>query len=138
MKKHEKMNLSEDQSILLLVNKDESYAGLFIFAKGEQNNFAFTSEEKAKDFLRKMRADPDFPRINKLFPCTIGEYLSWQETRNYPPLRINMDADELLRFPHKVGPMSKYNFEYLSIDDTNGKIKSWILKRTTRKLTPEN
>ena len=68
-------------------------------ATGRRWAYAFTSEAQAKEFLRVLRQTADVSKVNRLLPCTLGEWFAWQPKKNLPDLAIDPDPGTIADYP---------------------------------------
>lgn len=76
------MNTNEDTVIYLPLNPERrGIAGIYDYGARRAINFAFTSADKGKAFLKKARevGIPGFAEIDALVPSTVGEFFRWKE-----------------------------------------------------------
>src|ERR1035437_243085 len=71
-------------------------------ATGRRWAYAFTSEAKAKEFLRVLRHTADVSKVNRLMPCTLGEWGDRQTKKAWPDLWIDADPHAVANAPAQV------------------------------------
>ena len=94
---------------------------MFFFADSEEIILGFTSEEKAKTFLKTMKKNGHFENTNMLYPCTLGEYFDMQEKKGTPRLCLDMNAEDLCSHPLVIRSSSKYIIKSITYDRPDGK-----------------
>lgn len=90
---------SEQTQVFALVAKTKRFVSLLELSTARQWVYAFTSVDKAKAFVRIMRQLPGFPEVERLLPCTLGEWFAWQPKKNLPDLTIDPDPDTIAHYP---------------------------------------
>lgn len=87
------MSYTEDTQIFVMAMQ-KSFVCLADISAAKQWALAFTSQSKAKEFLRK------FPKkADRVLPCTLGEWFGWQDSKGWPNLTIDLDLEALLNYP---------------------------------------
>jgi hypothetical protein len=46
-----------------------------------------------------MRKVPGFPEVERVLPCTLGEWFAWQPKKNLPDLAIDPDPEAVANYP---------------------------------------
>ena len=99
--------------------------------------YAFTSQQKAKAFLRVMRDLPAFQNAKRLFPCTLKEWFDWQPQKKLPDLSIDTDPQALRDYPHFIqADLSKHNIQCLTTNSELGKTYSVLVQPQQTKQPP--
>lgn len=88
------MELHEDTTVYVLTSKSGHFVGAMELTSGLEWSYAFTTPEKAKDFLRMARQQGFLENVNRLFPCTLAEWFRMQEDQNLPDLAIDPDPEQ--------------------------------------------
>lgn len=91
------MDYAEGTHIFVPVSKSGHSAGLIELSTARQWAYAFTSQRKAKKFLKTLPVE-----INRLLPCTLGEWFEWQPQKGLPDLTIDPDSKQLRDYPFQV------------------------------------
>jgi len=92
-------------------------------ATGRQWAHAFTSEAKAKAFLRVMRQTDGTTKVNRLLPCTLGEWGDWQAKKAWPDLLIDADPHALVDSPARVSfDPARQNVRCLTTEHPGGTV----------------
>jgi hypothetical protein len=116
---------ASDTQIFALANAAGSFARFVELTTGKQLAYAFTSVDKAKEFLRVMRSRDLLNDINRLFPCTLAEWFDWQPKKNWPDLAIDADAHAIVEHPLFVAAdSSKHNIRCITRQMADGTIHS--------------
>jgi hypothetical protein len=112
----------EDTPIFVWATAEGRYAALTELATAKQRVYAFTTQDKAKTFLRVLRSnDVSVKAFDRLFYCTLKEWFDWQPERNLPDLLIDHDPHELCNSPTLVrADFFKYNLSCVTHDSVNG------------------
>jgi hypothetical protein len=90
---------SEQTQVFALVAKSKRFVSLVELPSARQWVYAFTSLDKAKAFVRIMRKVPGFPDVERVLPCTLGEWFAWQPKKNLPDLAIDPDPEAAANYP---------------------------------------
>jgi hypothetical protein len=90
---------SEQTQVFALVAKSKRFVALVELTTARQWVYAFTSVDKAKAFIRVMRKVPGFPEVERVLPCTLGEWFGWQPKKNLPDLAIDPDPEAVANYP---------------------------------------
>lgn len=93
---------TEATRVFVPVTKEGRFAAFAALATGRQLVYAFTSVEKAQVFLRVMRAAGCLPGLDRLLPCTLGEWFDWQPKKHLPDLAIDADPHAMADYPLRV------------------------------------
>jgi hypothetical protein len=93
---------SEQTQVFVLMAKSKRFVSLVDLATARQWVYAFTSLDKAKAFVRVMRKVPGFPEVDRVLPCTLGEWFTWQPKQNLPDLTIDPDPDSIANYPLRL------------------------------------
>jgi hypothetical protein len=102
----------EDTPVFVLATRGGRFACLAELSTGKHWAYAFTSEEKAKDFLRVLRGHGLPEDADRVFPCTLKEWFDSQAQKNLPDLTIDADPHQLLNYPLHLGiDLSKHNVQ---------------------------
>jgi hypothetical protein len=89
----------EQTQVFALVAKTKRFVSLVELTTARQWVYAFTSVDKAKVFIRTMRAVPGFSEVERVLPCTLGEWFAWQPKKNLPDLAIDPDPAAVAHYP---------------------------------------
>lgn len=114
------MELREDMTVYVLANDEYRFVGLMELASDRQWVYAFTSQQKAEDFLRIARQGGGFTEANRLFPCTLAEWFDMQAKKKLPDLAIDPDPEQNRDYPMMVGDMAQHNISCVTTDLPNG------------------
>ena len=90
---------SERTQVFALAAKTKRFVSLVELSTARQWVYAFTSVDKAKAFVRIMRQVPGFPELERVLPCTLGEWFAWQPKKNLPDLAIHPDPKTIAHYP---------------------------------------
>lgn len=100
--------------------------GFICFAElvtGRQWAHAFTSEAKAKAFLRVRRQTGAAAKVNRLLPCTLGEWGGWQTKKAWPDLWIDADPHAVANAPAQVSfDPARQNLRCLTTEHPGGTV----------------
>lgn len=127
---------TEDTRVFVLVTENNRFACLTELSTGKQWAYAFTSQQKAKNFLRIMRGHGSLGNANRLLPCTLKEWFDWQPQKNLPDLTIDPDPRQLRDYPlHVEADLSTHDLQCITRDFANGKVYE-VVVRPRRKNKP--
>ena len=90
---------SEQTQVFALVATSKRFVSLVELITARQWAYAFTSLDKAKAFVRIMREVPGFPEVERVLPCTLGEWFAWQPKKKLPDLAIDPDPEAVANYP---------------------------------------
>jgi hypothetical protein len=90
---------SEQTQVFALVAQPKRFVSLVELTTARQWVYAFTSVDKAKAFVRTMRKVPGFPEVERVLPCTLGEWFAWQPKKNLSDLAIDPDPEAVANYP---------------------------------------
>lgn len=90
------MNYTEDTQVFVLMAPGRC-ACLVDLSAARQWGLAFTTQDKAKEFMRKVPTDAD-----RVLPCTLGEWFGWQDAKGLPDLAIDPDPLALRDHPLRI------------------------------------
>jgi hypothetical protein len=84
---------------------------------------AFTSEAKAKAFIRVMCQTGGDTKVNRLLPCTLGEWGYWQTKNNWPDLWIDADPHAVANAPAQISlDPARQNLRCLTTEHPGGTV----------------
>lgn len=113
----------DDLHVFLPMIKPGSFVGMYSFQTSQKFNFAFTSTEKMKEFIRLGRDLNLFHSIGSTFlafPCTIKEYMEMKERDPHLPLlAIDPDPNPEVLQNIFVGDSGKENVKVARIKKDN-------------------
>ena len=125
---NEIVQYSEDTQVFVLATRENRFACLTELSTGRQWAYAFTSQEKAKDFLRVFRGQTP-ENIDRLFPCTLKEWFDWQPQKKWPDLTIDPDPHQLRDYPLQVQvDLSTHDLQCLTRESAHGKTYEVIIR----------
>lgn len=86
---------NDDTEIFILMSQEvKSARGFIDFGTNTQFTFAFTSEEKAKEFIKKSKERGFLSDVDLLYRMTVGEFFEWKQTgQTNSELTIDPDPD---------------------------------------------
>jgi len=90
---------SEQTQVFALAAQTKRFVSLVELSTARQWVYAFTSVDKARAFVRIMRQIPGFPEVERVLPCTLGEWFAWQPKKNLPDLAIDPDPATIAHYP---------------------------------------
>jgi hypothetical protein len=111
---------TEQTVVYVLANYACEFIGLMELASNRHWIYAFTSEEKAEDFLRITRQAGYFQGITRLFPCTLAEWFEMQAKKKLPDIAIDPNPEQLRDYPMVVGDMAKHNISSVTVELPSG------------------
>ncbi len=119
---------SENTPVFVLATRENQFACLTELSTGKQWAYAFTSQGKAKDFLRVLRGHvPE--NADRLFPCTLKEWFDWQPQKKWPDLTIDADPQQLREYPlHVQADLSTHDLQCLTRESAQGKTYEVIIR----------
>jgi hypothetical protein len=112
----------ENTPVFVLATPKLEFATMVELASGKQlGAYAFTSQEKAKKFMKIMREHEVLKRVNGVLPCTLKEWFNWQPTKKLPDLIIDIDPRKLRdKYDLIQADPAKYNITCITRDSING------------------
>jgi len=114
------MEYTEDMTVFVLANHEYRFVGLGEMTSDRQWVYAFTSKEKAENFLRITRQAGWFEGANRLFPCTLAEWFDMQAKQKLPDLAINPDPEKVRDYPMMIADMAKHNISCVTLSLPSG------------------
>jgi hypothetical protein len=87
---------------VFVLGEGSRFVCLAELATGRQFAYAFTSQAKAKDFLRVLREAGHSVKVDRLLPCTLDEWSDWQTKKSLPDLTIDADPHAIANYPMHV------------------------------------
>jgi hypothetical protein len=111
---------TEQTVVHVLANADYQFMGLMELASNRRWVYAFTSKEKAENFLRITRRAGLFEAGDRFFPCTLAEWFEMQAKQKLPDLAIDPDPVAVRDYPLMTGDMSKHNITSVTVDLPGG------------------
>jgi hypothetical protein len=100
---------------------ENSFISFAELATGRQWAHAFTSETKAKAFVRVMREAGGGTTVNRLLPCTLGEWKDRQTKKAWPDLWIDADPHAVAEAPGRVAfDPARQNIRCLTTEHPGG------------------
>ena len=90
-------------------------------ATGRQWAHAFTSETKARAFVRVMRETGSGTKVSRLLPCTLAEWKDRQTQKAWPDLWIDADPHAVANAPAQVSfDPARQNLRCLTTEHSGG------------------
>jgi hypothetical protein len=88
---------TDSTAIFLLISRSSrGPVGFYDAGGGNMFTFAFTTQEKAKDFLKEAKRLGIAKDVDRLLPITIGEFFEWKSTgKTTSELSIDPSPDML-------------------------------------------
>ena len=114
------MELRDDTTVYVLANEKLRFVGMTELSLGRKWVYAFTSPQKAKEFLRMARQKGMMEKTNRLFPCTLAEWFDLQAKQQLPDLAVDPDPEQHQDYPLLVGDAAKHNITCLTKDMPHG------------------
>lgn len=123
---------SEQTQVFALVAESKRFVSLVELPTARQWVYAFTSVDKAKAFVRIMRKVPGFPEVERVLPCTLGEWFAWQPKKNLPDLAIDPDPEAVANYPLNLAvDAAKFDIQCVT-----QRLPTGVVHRVT--ITPHN
>ncbi len=115
--------MTDPTLVFVPMSEDGGFACFLDLDADRQKAYAFTSREKAKNFIRIASQAGFFLEIDRVQPCTPGEWSDWQREKNLPDLAIDLDP---LRMAQRTMDIAfdpeRQNISCLTTDHPEGKI----------------
>lgn len=120
---------TEEMTVYVLTTRRNRFACLAELSTGRQWAYAFTTQKKAKDFLRVMRGHGLPADTDRLFPCTLKEWFDWQPKKKWPDLTIDPDAQQLRDYPLGLKvDLATHDLQCLTRESVHGKTYEVLIR----------
>ncbi len=103
----------ENTAVFVLMTTKGQFACLREMNTAKQWAYAFTTEQKAKDFIQILGKNKTLKNVNRLLPCTLKEWSGWQTKKGFPDLTIDIDP---LKLRNYNGLIEADNIQFISPD----------------------
>ncbi len=128
--------LTESTQVYLPMLKPGTFYGMYDFGSDKKFNFAFTSIEKLKEFVKVGKRAGIFKGVSSemvVFPCSIGQYYIMKDKDPIlPDLSVDTDPNYEAIKNLFIGDSSRENIKATMTEDAT--TEYWHIKKSKRNL----
>ena len=117
------MTYPETTRLFVPLTAENSFIHFAELASGRRSAYAFTSEAKAKEFLRVLHEAGQPTKVNRLMPCTLAEWNVRQTKKAWPNVWIDADPHAVINSPAQVSfDPERQNISCLTTEHPGGTV----------------